>query len=460
MTSMPVQLRANCVSFLESVGEAIGAMAPSGGIATIVPLSFATAGNGTWLLFPFVIVAYLLIARNMNVFASRTASPGALYAYTSEGWGPMAGIVGGWTYLAAVIFALAGTTVCVALYVGILSRLLTGTAWTPALVLLVTAAILALAWGAAFRDIRLSTKVMLGTEFISLGLILVLGLIFLFHTGRWIDPAQVKLSGVSANGMRLGMILAFMSLTGFEASTTLGGEARNPLKTIPRTLLTCLLPIGFLYLFNAYVLTACFHGNPVALDKADSPYDQLAVASGVPVFGLLISGGIALCFFTCILGQLNAGSRVLYEMSRRGAFFHYFGAAHPVNATPYRALALLALLTLTMTCVLLLDRSAIMDSVGYVSQISSLAYAFSYLGVCSAAPLFLRRRGALRMRDVAFSVVASLILGAILFASLYPLPPAPWDKLPYILAGVVAVGSGTSGLLLMRKKPTLLDAAI
>jgi len=445
------QLRANCLSFIESLGEAVGAMAPSGGIATIVPLAFATAGNGTWLLFPFVIVAYVLISQNINAFASRTASSGALYTFTDQGWGPIGGVLGGWTYLSAVTFALTGATACLALYTMILSRLLTGTAFSMPLVIAITAGILAIAWWAAHHDIRLSTNLMLALEFISLGLIFVLGLIFLFRTGKWVDPAQLKLTGVSLDGLRLGMILAFMSLTGFESATALGGEAKNALRTIPRTLLTCLLPVGFLYLFNAYVLTACFQGNPVSLDKSDSPYDQLAVASGVPIFGLLISIGIALCFFACVLGQLNAGSRVLYSMSRKGIFFHWFGAAHPVNATPYRAMALLVLFALTVTVVLLLCRVEIMDIVGYVSQISSLGYAFSYLGVCSAAPLFLRKQKALKFRHWFFAGISVLILTAILVGSLYPLPPAPWDKLPYILVGVIALGSLTSALLLRKR---------
>ena len=426
-------------------------MAPSGGIATIVALSFATAGNGTWLLFPFVIVAYILIAQNVSAFASRTASSGALYTFTDETWGPVGGVLSGWTYLSAITFALTGAVSCLALYTMILSRILTGTAFALPWIILITALILAFAWWAAHHDIRLSTNLMLVMEFISLGLILLLGLIFLFRTGKWVDPDQIKLTGVSLDGLRLGLILAFMSLTGFESATTLGSEAKNALRTIPRTLLTCLLPIGFLYLFNAYVLTACFHGSAVSLDKSDSPYDQLAVASGVPIFGLLISIGILLCFFACVLGQLNAGSRVLYSMSRQGAFFRWFGAAHPVNATPHRAMAVLVLFALTVTVVLLLGGVAIMDVVGYVSQISSLGYAISYLSVCAAAPLFLHKRGELRRRNWFFAVISVLILAAVLFASIYPLPPAPWDKLPYVLVGVIALGSITSAVLLRRR---------
>ena len=453
--SAPHQLRANCVTFLESLGEAVGSMAPSGGIATIVPLCFATAGNGTWLLFPFVIVAYLFISQNINVFASRTASSGALYTFTDLGCGPRAGVVGGWLYLCATAFALAGATACLALYAGILSRLFLGTPFSLPVIIVVTAAVLGLAWWAAHKDIRLSTKLMLAIEFLSLGLIVVLGLLFLFRTGRWIDPAQLKLSGVTLNGLRLGMVLALMSVTGFESATVLGSEAKDALHTIPRTLLTCLLPVGFLYLFNAYVLTACFQGNPVSLDKADSPYDQLAVASGVPIFGLLISCGIGLCFFACALGQMNAAARVLYAMARRGAFFRVFGVAHPVNLTPYRGLAVLVLFALGVNMALLLLHVEMMDIVGYVTQISSLAYIGSYLGVCVGAPLFLRQRGEMKARDVVVATLSVLILGAALVASLYPLPPAPWDKLPYILAGVVGLGSLTSAILLARNKTAM-----
>ena len=42
---------------------------------------------------------------------------------------------------------------------------------------------------------------------------------------------------MTGSGLRLGLVLALFSFVGFESATTLGAEARNPLKTIPRAVI-------------------------------------------------------------------------------------------------------------------------------------------------------------------------------------------------------------------------------
>ena len=53
--------------------------------ALVIPVVFASAGYGTWLAYLFATLALLLLSLNINVFASRSASPGALYAFAGQG---------------------------------------------------------------------------------------------------------------------------------------------------------------------------------------------------------------------------------------------------------------------------------------------------------------------------------------------------------------------------------------
>jgi amino acid transporter len=445
-------LQRNCLTFVENVAQTAGAMAPSGGLAVIVPLVFANAGNGTWLLYVPTLAAYFFLTVNLNAFATRSASAGGLAAYAEAGLGNWAGILASWSYLAALIFAVASAAPSAAFYAGLVLSRATGIGPSLHVSSILVALFVGLAWMAAHRDIRLSTDLMLAIECLSVGAMLVLAGAYLVHTGRWIDRSQLTLTGVTPRGMRLGLILALMSLTGFETVTTLGEESRHALKNIPRAIATCIGPVGLLYLFMAYVLASAFHGSLVSLDQSDAPFDRLAAEAGWPRFSTVISIGASLSFFACLLGCLNAGARVLYSMALRGRAWRAMGRVHPRNATPSLAVACIALLALVIPLALLARGVGLGDCVGYISQLASIGFIVSYFWICMAAPFYLRRLGGLTAGPMTAAACSLGILGYALVSSVYPPPPSPWDVLPYVFAGTVAAGTGVS--LLMRPRRT------
>jgi amino acid transporter len=254
---------------------------------------------------------------------------------------------------------------------------------------------------------------------------------------------------VTPRGLRLGFILAFMSLTGFETVTTLGEESKQALRTIPRAIATCLGPVGLLYLLMAYVLASAFHGSQVSLDQSNSPFDRLAAEAGWPAFSTAISIGVALSFFACLLGCLNAAARILYSLALEGRAWKPFARVHPRNATPARAIAYLSALVVAIPPALIACGVSLGDCVAYLSQLAAIGFVVSYFWVCLAVPFYLRRLGALTAGYGAAAACALGILGYALFSSVYPPPPSPWEILPYVFAGVVALGVAAS----FRRRP-------
>src|SRR5260221_14149495 len=92
-------LKKNYLSFPEIAAQSIGTIAPSGTPGLFISVVFATAGNGTWLSYVFATIALLIVAFQINIFATRVATPGALYVYAGRGLGPFAGVVSGWALL-------------------------------------------------------------------------------------------------------------------------------------------------------------------------------------------------------------------------------------------------------------------------------------------------------------------------------------------------------------------------
>lgn len=112
---------------------------------------------------------------------------------------------------------------------------------------------------------------MLLLEISSVILIMILAVIVLFGHGFTIDTAQISLEGVSADGVRLGLVLAVFGYVGFESSTTLGIEAKNPLKSIPGSMVWSSVLCGLFYMLIAYIQVLAFKGYATPLNKVADP---------------------------------------------------------------------------------------------------------------------------------------------------------------------------------------------
>jgi len=78
---------------------------------------------------------------------------------------------------------------------------------------------------------------MLWIEALSVTVIMVMVVLLLVRHGWHWDWDELHLRGMTGSGLRLGLVLALFSFVGFESATTLGSEARNPLKAIPRAVI-------------------------------------------------------------------------------------------------------------------------------------------------------------------------------------------------------------------------------
>jgi hypothetical protein len=93
---------------------------------------------------------------------------------------------------------------------------------------------------------------------------------------------------------------------------------------------------------------------------------------------------------------------------------------------------------------------AMANAMDYLMQIASFGFLGGYFSVCVAAPFYLARRHALTAMQLLVGVITLLVIGAVLFLSLIPIPVAPWRYLPYLFA--VLVFLGTLGSIYYRGK--------
>ncbi|CCB66606.1 APC family permease [Hyphomicrobium sp. MC1] len=431
-------LRSQTLSPLESLAQSIGNIAPTATPTLVIPLVFGLGGNATWLIYLIATIGIILVAYNVNSFARRIASPGSLYAYTKTGLGPWAGLIAGWALLAAYVGTGAAVTGGFTNYTNVLLHDLLGVEIPP--VFLIAAAVLG-SWLLAYRDIQLSTRTTLVLEFASVGLILFILIATLIKAPTHIDTAQLHLEGVTADQIRLGLVLALFSFVGFESSASLGSEAKDPLRTIPAAIIRSAVSVGLFFVFASYVLVLGFHGNAETLDKSSAPLHVLADKSGFGALKHLIDLGAAISFFACTLASINAGARILFQLGRHGVFHSSLGSAHSTNRTPHIAITLIAVFTFIPAAVLAIRGTAVFDIFGWIGSFASYGFILAYILVSIAAPVYLYHHRKLGIGSTLAAAAAIVLLVIALAGNLYPLPDAPYSWLPYAFLAYLGLGA-------------------
>lgn len=434
-------LKNQVLSHSEVLGQSIANIAPTGTPTVVVPLVFAAAGAGTWFAYLFALIGILFISVNINHFAKRSASPGSIYTYIASSLGPVWGIIVGWALFIAYIACASSVTTGFTNYVNVLIKdlfHLKNDLPPYVLVLIIFISVIG-SWFVAYKDVKLSTRLMLALELISISFILIVVGVTLFHNGFNIDWSQLKLKDLTLSNLRLGLVFAIFSFTGFESATSLGSEAKNPLKSISRAVWQSALFVGVLFIISSYTEVLGFAGGETTLDKTDAPLQVLASKAGIGFLGILITIGAIISFFACVLASITAGSRILFLMSRHGVFHSSIGNAHKENETPHNSLTVSAILAFVPAAYLAWKGSGMFAIYGWVGTTATIGFISAYILVSIAAPVYLYQRKELKPWHIIVSIIGILFMVTALVGAVTPWPDAP-NSYPIIAFIVLLVG--------------------
>ncbi len=437
------QLRSECLSYVEVFAQSVAVIAPSTVPAAILGLIFAAAGNGTWLSFLIGMLGLVLVSYNINQFSRRSASAGSLYSFIVKGLGPTTGVLGGW----ALLFGYALTGMSTLCGFSVIANELLGQIGLHLPVVVLYALGAAGAFLFAYKEATLSARTMLLLEGAALVSILALGFIVWRHSGFQLDMQQVRLEGATPGGILMGVVLVVFAFSGFESSTALGEEAKDPLRSIPRSVLHSVVVAGCIFIVMAYIVIIGFNGLSANLGESESPAFYLATALGWPRLGIFINIGILLSFFACTLASITSTARIVYAMAHHGLVNETLGVAHKKNDTPHIAAALAAALTFTVATAAYALGATPFNSQGYFGTLCSFGFLSVYILVSLAAPAYLYKINALTKRAVliSFLAVGFMILPflgvvGIPGSELFPSPEYPQNLLVWVFVVYMAAG--------------------
>ena len=273
--------------------------------------------------------------------------------------------------------------------------------------------------------------------------------------------------GTSLSALFLGVVFGFLSFAGFEASATLGEEAHNPSRDIPRAILGVAIfgGIYFVVVTAAEMMgfgtsakgIAAFGSSPSLLGDLGSSY----VGSWV---GNVITAGTTVSAFGCCLACTVGAARLIYAMSRDSFGTRGAGAAHSRWGTPVAATGVVTVMAVIIYVVYVavssspssVAENAFLWSGTIGTLILLVVYVLATIGMTLL--VFVRRQmPSVPMWQVIIPIAAIVVLGYTLYRNVYPYPTGDGHWFP-IVAGAWLLAAAVVVLLAPRTARRLGDA--
>ncbi len=178
-----------------------------------------------------------------------------------------------------------------------------------------------------------------------------------------VDQFQYHSSGASVvsphnfNYMFIQACIAILILVGFESVTSMGEEAKNAKRDIPKAVILSLLIQGLVCYLIEYFAANYFLHNGYQISNAlgsAAPVGDMMIIVGTWLFGSAAAGKAfmlvqAFTVFLALVGTtlscMSTGARVTYAMGRDEEVPEHFGLLHGEKLTPHRAIWTLAIIS-------------------------------------------------------------------------------------------------------------------
>jgi amino acid transporter len=445
------ELRKDSLSFVETLGQSVANVSPTLTPALSIAVVAAVAGTASWLVFVVATIALLIVGLNVGKLAKRIPAAGSFFLYVSRTMGPVMGMVSGWSMLAAYLFTAMALTIATSIFFKTMLSALGVTAIPPNIVLYGAVSLLVFMFAA--RDIRISARVGLTLEAISVAIILYVCFAVLSHHGFVLDLPQLSLKGANFGGTGQAIVLGIFSYVGFESAATLAKETRNPGQNIPKAIQWTAFLAGSFFILTAYVITQGFGDDAAKLGASGAPLADLLAGQSKYLIALVYFGA-TISSYACALASTNAFGRLLFSMGRYQFVHSSMGMVHKKHRTPYIAVGVGATLNFVFTAAFAGVTET--NTYGWWATIASYGFIVVYFLCSIAAPIYLKKTKELKAGDVFVGLLGAALMAFSIVGSVYPVPAAPYNIFPYLFLGYMLVGALWVLVLKLRAPQTLL----
>jgi amino acid transporter len=449
-------LRRNTVGVLGAVALAATFMGPA---TSVYFGSIPAAGRaGGAMSFSFVLTALgaLLVAASIAQFARKLPTAGMGFTFITRTFGPRAGMIAGWTLLIgyipipALLLAAIGTLSHDFFHTYLHVTL----PWW--IFTLVFAGIVAAIVNSGVRRSTRTALIFLGLEITVMTVLFLTIVVKGGAHGNTLSAFDPGSSPEGITGIGYGILWGFVMFFGFESAATLGEEASDPRRTVPRALFTGVIVIGLFYVLSGYALTVGVGMDKITGVQSDV-WDVMARTYWGKGIGWLLQLTVLNSIFAILVSSFNASVRVTYAMAREGILPRRLGVTSPTSQVPVRAGY--ALLGVVLAMVLLGGIAwGPLTTWFFLSVLTAIALLFIYIGINVALPFFYRREHPAEfntLKHVVMPVVGTLVVLLPVYGSIWPVPDYPLNLVPYVFVAWVIAGIGYAAWAASRRPEVL-----
>lgn len=318
------------------------------GIGPFITIPFlVSAMGGPHALLGWMVGAILAVCDGLVWAELGAAMPGAggSYVYLRQAYGPermgrMMSFLFVWMILFTVPLGAASGAVGFAEYMHYLIPTM-----GPLVTKFVAVGVMLFVTFLAYRDIQSIGRLSFWLMLVVMGSIawVILSGSFRVELGRLVDfPAGAfSLTPAFFTGLGAACLIAIYGYGGYNNVCYLGGEVKNPTKTIPRAVIFSILVVAVLYFLMTASILGVIPWQEVASSKhVVSDFMEMIYGRwGAQLLTVLILGAALASVFAIMIGS----SRIPYAAAADGEFFPVFAKLHPTGRFPHVSLLFLGL---------------------------------------------------------------------------------------------------------------------
>lgn len=420
-------------------------------------------GRAIPLAFTISFVGVLLLSHSFVRLSQHFNTAGSVFGFVGATLGARAGAVAGWCLLGGYLIFGAGSCYAAAVFFNALLNSM-GVAhpaqWVPFVVTLV---LLTAATALTVIPARRGADLMLIFEACTILLILLISFVILAkilgHGGpqgqRFTMSVFSPAPGTSTNALFFGAVYGILAFIGFEGAATMGEEAREPRKAVPRAIFGTVLIAGVFYVFTAAVEVMGFGTGKTgmtAFSGSSSLFGALGSSYISPWVGDVVTIGTMVSAFAGAIGCVVGASRLIYAMAR---------SAHPADkpqgrllrisgnyGTPIGAIgAAFVIMVVSVIAFGWVFSQTIFNAWAWTGFVGTLIVLVAYLLATIGAARMLRQTTTIPAWEIVVPVVTLLVLGYTVIRNLFPYPSGPQFWLP--IAAAIWVGLAVVTLVAM-----------
>ncbi len=438
----------------------VAQIAPAFNLFFTTGVMVALAGASAPLIFLISMVGMVATASSLAQFAGVYPSAGSFITYITKAIGTKVAVAIGVITILGYIIAFGGIYIFVGSYI---VQNVFGDPHIWGITQLTTIVYGVLVVAPVIVGLKFGVRITVVLYVFEVVLLLAMSLTILARGGAsGLSATPFTWPGGHSSDVLLAFSLAVLAFGGFEAAAPLAEETRNPRRAVPIAVIGAVLISGVIYVLGSYALVTAFGvGHAGALAADGNPFHTAAKAF-IPFVAPLITWIFLSSVTSSYVAANTQTSRVIFAGARGGLWSGALASVSPRFRTPAAA----AIAFVAPSILIGIVSTAFTDpgtASGFLGTFGILGLIIMYLMANLALIVeWVRFRGRGVAKNVwlwvVVPVIGIVVLAIPVWGDLRPGQPSPYNTLPWLTLGLIAVGV-IYALVLGATRPDVLQRA-